>query len=192
MNKIYKVIWSKVRNCYVAVSEIAKRNGKSCTSVNCGAKAGRTHTGLALSSIVGTTLLAGVCSVLLPVRVALAVPVMPTLDYRGAAPAVTIATTTSNTTAAMDIKSTKVNNVLKWIDFSIGQGGTVQYDGNNYLNYVTGHGRSEIDGVLKGGGTIYLVNPNGILFGSTARVDVGSLNLSTRRLTDQQLASYET
>ena len=38
MNKIYKVIWSKVRNCYVAVSEIAKRNGKSCTSVNCGAR----------------------------------------------------------------------------------------------------------------------------------------------------------
>ena len=28
MNKIHKVIWSKVRNCYVAVSEIAKRNGK--------------------------------------------------------------------------------------------------------------------------------------------------------------------
>ena len=37
MNKIYKVIWSKVRNCYVAVSEITKRNGKSCTNVNCGA-----------------------------------------------------------------------------------------------------------------------------------------------------------
>jgi hypothetical protein len=30
MNRIYKVIWSKTRNCYVAVSEIAKRNGKSC------------------------------------------------------------------------------------------------------------------------------------------------------------------
>ena len=28
MNKIYKVVWSKVRNCYVAVSEIEKRNGK--------------------------------------------------------------------------------------------------------------------------------------------------------------------
>ncbi len=39
MNKIYKVIWSKTRNCYMAVSEIAKRNGKSCTSVNCGGKA---------------------------------------------------------------------------------------------------------------------------------------------------------
>ena len=49
MNKIYKVIWSKVRNCYVAVGEIAKRNGKSCTSVNCGAKANRRRVALALS-----------------------------------------------------------------------------------------------------------------------------------------------
>ncbi len=28
MNKIYKVIWSKTRNCYVAVSELAKNHGK--------------------------------------------------------------------------------------------------------------------------------------------------------------------
>ncbi len=191
MNKIYKVIWSKVRNCYVAVSEIAKRNGKSCTSVHCGAKAERARAGMAFSAVVGATLLAGVCSALLPVRIALAAPVMPTLDYRGASFDVTIATTTSNSDATMDIKSTKVNNVLKWIDFSIGKGGTVQYDANNYLNYVTGHSRSEIDGVLKGGGSIYLINPNGILFGSTARVDVGSLYLSTRRLTDDQLLSFE-
>ncbi|MBR1661213.1 MAG: hypothetical protein IJ694_02945 [Acidaminococcaceae bacterium] len=43
MNKIYKVIWSMTRNCYVAVSEIAKRNGKGCTCVNCGGKANRTR-----------------------------------------------------------------------------------------------------------------------------------------------------
>ena len=28
MNKIYKVIWSKAKNCYVVVSELAKQNGK--------------------------------------------------------------------------------------------------------------------------------------------------------------------
>ena len=28
MNRIYKVIWSKVKNCYVVVSELAKRRGK--------------------------------------------------------------------------------------------------------------------------------------------------------------------
>ena len=34
MNKIYKVIWSKARNCYVVVSELAKRNGKCSSSLN--------------------------------------------------------------------------------------------------------------------------------------------------------------
>jgi len=34
MNRIYKVIWSKVRNCYVVVSELAKRNGKCSSSIN--------------------------------------------------------------------------------------------------------------------------------------------------------------
>ena len=49
MNKIYKVIWSKTRSCYVAVSEIAKRNGKSCTCVNCGRKAKGRRAVLALA-----------------------------------------------------------------------------------------------------------------------------------------------
>ena len=59
MNKIYKVIWSKVRNCYVAVSEIAKRNGKSCTSVNCGAKANRGHAGMALAIALSLSMTGG-------------------------------------------------------------------------------------------------------------------------------------
>ena len=29
MNKVYKVIWSKVKGCYVVVSELTKKNGKS-------------------------------------------------------------------------------------------------------------------------------------------------------------------
>ena len=31
MNRVYKVIWSKVKNCYVAVSEIAKSHTKGCS-----------------------------------------------------------------------------------------------------------------------------------------------------------------
>ena len=193
MNKIYKVIWSKVRNCYVAVSEIAKCNGKSCTSVNCGAKANSRSVGVALSAAVGVTLLAGVCSVLLPVRIALAAPpVMPTLDVNGKSDAVTIASTSSATSATMNINSTQTNNVLKWIDFSIGKDGAVNFtDSHNYLNYVTGHGRSEIDGTLTGAGNIYLINPNGILFGSTAQVNVGNLYLSTRKIDDDTLATFD-
>ena len=31
MNKVYKVIWSNARKCYVVVSEIAKNRGKNNT-----------------------------------------------------------------------------------------------------------------------------------------------------------------
>ena len=34
MNRIFKVVWSKTKNCYVVVSEIAKRSGKSSSSLN--------------------------------------------------------------------------------------------------------------------------------------------------------------
>ena len=49
MNKIYKVIWSKVRNCYVAVSEIAKRNGKSGSAICRGSSVTRGGVALAIA-----------------------------------------------------------------------------------------------------------------------------------------------
>ena len=54
MNKIYKVIWSKVKNCYVVVSEIARNHGKEHSSRNSVPKEVYSLTlalGLAFSSI---------------------------------------------------------------------------------------------------------------------------------------------
>ena len=45
MNKIYKVIWSKTRNCYVAVAEFVKRNGKGGSVLN------RRHIAAALAAV---------------------------------------------------------------------------------------------------------------------------------------------
>ena len=59
MNKIYKVIWSKVRNCYVAVSEIAKRNGKDRTSVTGGAAGSRQAARVLCALLLGAYLTAG-------------------------------------------------------------------------------------------------------------------------------------
>ena len=50
MNKIYKVVWSKVRNCYVVVSELAKRNSKGSGSRSIPVKAARGLIGLLLSA----------------------------------------------------------------------------------------------------------------------------------------------
>ena len=59
MNKTYKVIWSKVRNCYVAVSEIAKRNGKDRTSVTGGAAGSRQAARVLCALLLGAYLTAG-------------------------------------------------------------------------------------------------------------------------------------
>ena len=42
-------------------------------------------------------------------------------------------------TTNMTITSEATNNVIKWVDFSIGSGEKVTFDTHNYLNYVTGH-----------------------------------------------------
>ncbi len=115
--------------------------------------------------------------------------VLPALDFRGASVNVTIDKSEEN---KLLIDSTKLYNTLKWIDFSIGENGTVQFDDKNYLNYVTGHGRSDIDGTITGRGAIYLINPNGVLFGSTAQVNVGNLYVSSRTLDSTALNAFET
>ena len=91
---------------------------------------------------------------------------------------------TINTSVAktMGISSSSTHNVMNWKTFSIANGEKVQFDTNNYLNLVRGASKSEINGALTGGGTIYLINPNGILFGSTAQVNVGNLVASTRAI----------
>ena len=53
MNKIYKVIWSKTRNCYVAVAEFVKRQGKSSSGLN------RRHIGAALGNKTSASLRTG-------------------------------------------------------------------------------------------------------------------------------------
>ena len=129
-------------------------------------------------------------------------PVMPvagassvtatTLPNEGAYAAVNAATasiTTANNT--MTVTGKKTNNILKWQDFSIGSSGTVNFDSNNYLNLVNGSTKSEIYGTLTGGGNVYLINPNGVLFGSTAKVSVsGILGVSTRPIADVDQTSF--
>jgi len=97
-----------------------------------------------------------------------------------------------NTSVAnqLGITSTVANNVMNWKTFSIANGEKVQFDTNNYLNLVRGASKSEIDGTLSGGGNIYLINPNGILFGSTAQVNVGNLVASTRAITDADQQTF--
>lgn len=93
----------------------------------------------------------------------------------------------------MDIIGTGSNNVaIKWEQFNIANGETVNFKNMaNVLNYVTGNTKSEICGTLNGQGVnVFLLNPNGILFGKGAAVNVGSLHASTGKMTDAAINGF--
>lgn len=102
---------------------------------------------------------------------------MPVQD--GTAAGVTV--TTSQDKLTMDVVGENQNNIINWQDFSITKDETVNFaDNKNYANIVTGAATSFIDGHMTGGGDIYLINPNGVIFGKTADINVGNLYVSTQ------------
>lgn len=80
------------------------------------------------------------------------------------------------------------NVAIDWNSFNVAQGETVNFSGMQaVLNYVTGNTKSEIFGNISGSGVhVFLVNPNGILFGATASVNVGQLTASTRTIDNRK------
>ncbi|WP_138516797.1 filamentous hemagglutinin N-terminal domain-containing protein [Limnobacter alexandrii] len=76
--------------------------------------------------------------------------------------------------------------VANWREFSIDAGETVQFIQDNansvILNRVTGEDISQILGNLQANGRVFLINPNGIVFGSNAQVSVNGLVASTLSL----------
>lgn len=135
-----------------------------------------------LSQRVQYALLAGMAGAFLIPQVGFAAPSGADYDKT------TITINQTSDLAQTDITSTKLNNVINWRDYSVKQGETVQYDGgvttgaaaHNYLNIVTGANTSNINGKIKGGKNVYIVNPNGVIFGKSAEVNVGNLYVSTQ------------
>ncbi len=78
--------------------------------------------------------------------------------------------------------------IINWQSFSIGAGETVNFQQPSSksvtLNRVTGNDPSAIYGSLNANGTVMLVNPNGVVFGPSSRVDVGGLVASTANISD--------
>jgi filamentous hemagglutinin family protein len=82
------------------------------------------------------------------------------------------------------------NALLNWQSFSIGSDAAVRFDQPNaasrVLNRVTGNDPSAIFGQLSSNGQVWLLNPNGVLFGQGARIDVAGLVASTLNIGDAQ------
>lgn len=89
----------------------------------------------------------------------------------------------------LDINQSTGKAIINWKGFSIGANETVNFrqPGSNSvtLNRVVGNDPSAIFGRLNANGNVVLVNPNGVLFGKGARVDVGGLVATTANISDK-------
>lgn len=86
------------------------------------------------------------------------------------------------------ITQTSNRAVVNWKEFSINTNETTRFNTPTNksvtLNRVTGNNVSHILGNLYSNGQVFLVNPNGIVFGKTAHVDVAGLVASTANITN--------
>jgi len=89
----------------------------------------------------------------------------------------------------MVVNQTSQRAVIDWTTFNIGNGGTVTFTQPGASSVAVNRvgpsaGLSTIDGILNANGHVMILNPNGVLFGKNASVNVGGLIASTGNLTD--------
>jgi filamentous hemagglutinin family protein len=160
VNRIFRLVWSHASNSWVPAAETTRGRGKgSCK-----------------------TLLAAVLSLAAGVTAAgpLGGQVVAGSGHIGQSGALT---TITQTTPVLS---------LSWASFNIAPQETVDFVQPSAsaiaVNRITGTNGTQILGHLHANGQVYLINPNGILFGRGAQVDVGGLVASTLDLNDAGLA----
>ena len=105
----------------------------------------------------------------------------------------------TNVANPAELMTANANSIINWDSFSIAVGEKVSFDTRNFmvLNRVVGGQESQLLGMLsdQGNGKLILINPNGIVIGDNAIINVNDLTLSTLSLTNsnfQKLINGET
>ncbi len=127
------------------------------------------------------------------IALALASAAQPTWALPTGASVANGAVLASNPTANILQLVTTPGTIINWQGFSIATGEITRFVQQNgastVLNRVVGAGASNILGRLESNGRVFLINPNGVLFGGGAVVDVAGLIASTRDISDANFAA---
>jgi filamentous hemagglutinin family protein len=126
------------------------------------------------------------------------IPFMPTPAFalpQGGTVAAGTATISTPTATSMRIEQASDRAILDWTRFNIAANESVRFQqpsaASIALNRVSGQEPSAIFGSLSANGQIFLLNPSGILFGVSSRVDVGALTASTLTMTNQDFLNRQ-
>lgn len=96
--------------------------------------------------------------------------------------------------SSLDIDQKTDRVAIDWTNFDIASNERVNFNqpgaDSIALNRVTGNDVSQIYGSLTANGQVFLINPNGVLFGKGASVDVGGLYASTANVNDAFMKEF--
>ncbi|MEY4923128.1 MAG: hypothetical protein RLY17_1845, partial [Pseudomonadota bacterium] len=177
--KLYKLIFCRRLGCLIAVGEFARSYGRLFSSVG-GKQLNDYKAKIRVLSRLAT--LMGIALGTFP----LLVFAHPSLPVNGKIVVGQAVLDVNNTTLTVMQQSDKL--AINWGSFDIAQGNSVIYNQPGQqsiaLNRVLGRDASQIYGNLKANGQVFLLNPNGILFGKGAQVDVGGLVASTKSMSN--------
>ncbi len=187
LNHVYRLVWSKVHSAWVAVAEIATSQGKSSSAVKADV--------LAQDAVQDATLKVDFkTSAKLALVVTCALQMFNQQAYALDANALPTGaqsvygnSTISVNGNVMNINQTTQNAVVNWQTFNIGSSAAVnlfQPNAGSALYRVLGNDASQIYGQLNATGQLFLINPNGVLFGQGAQVNVGGLVASTLNMSN--------
>ncbi len=168
MNKVHRIIWNEALQMWMAVAENAKGHSKSSRSV-ASAKRRLKLAALAAALVTGS---AGL-------QTAYAGPAGGQVTSGVGSIAQSGPTGATTTT----INQSTQNLSLDWKSFNVGSRETVNFVQPSAtaiaVNKIFDTNGSQILGNLNANGQVFLINPNGVIFGAGAQVNVGGLVAST-------------
>jgi filamentous hemagglutinin family protein len=157
MNRIYRLVWNAALNLWVAVAENAKGRGKSGSARNKAA-------------------------------LLMLVPLSALMHQARAADAANATVSAGTASVATAGNTTTINQAsqraaIDWTSLSTRANEALIFNQPNAhaiaLNRITGSSPSELLGSLTSNGQVFILNPNGVLFGAGSQVNVGGLVAST-------------
>lgn len=177
MNHAYRLIWNDRLNAWSVAAEFVRSHGK--------------RSGGLKSSLVAALLLAA--AGVLPAHAGDPPPLDPNALPGGFTRISGQVADPVITGSHMEITQGSQRATINWLNFDIGSRASVnvkQLDSSSVLlSRVTGPTASRIEGQLSANGQVFLINPNGVLFGKGAQVNVGGLVASTLNIRDQDFLS---
>ena len=190
MNKVYRLVWSKIHNLWIPVVELTRSHKKGRFKTR--NKTARTLEGQAppkLQPSLVRLFVASVLSIAAPkVLAAVVSNTLPT-GANITSGAATISTTGSN----MLIQQQTDKLITNWTSFDIGSSASVTFDqpssSSIALNRISAQNPTQIFGQLNANGHVMLLNSSGIVFTQGSQINVGAITASTLDISDNDFLS---